>query len=130
MKINYIPDKEINLEKDDLLGAKPYVETLTEIISKSNTPFTIGLLGGWGVGKSSIIKTIKEKFNNDSKSGIEIFTYDAWKYLNDSFRRTFLLNFLEYFNLDTEEIKSRFYSGFYFTLSVHSKVCVIYFTKK
>ncbi len=111
MKINYIPDKEINLENSDLLGAKPYVETLTEIISKSNTPFTIGLFGGWGVGKSSIIKTIKEKFNDDPKSGIEIFTYDAWKYLNDSFRRTFLLNFLEYFSLDTKEIKSRFYTN-------------------
>jgi len=111
MKINYIPDKEINLEIKDFLGAKPYVETLSEIIRKTNTPFTIGLFGGWGVGKSSIIKTIKEKFNNDSNSGIEIFTYDAWKYLNDSFRRTFLLNFLEYFNLDTKEIKSRFYTN-------------------
>lgn len=111
MMINYIPDKEINLEKGDLLGTKPYVETLQEIISKSNTPFTIGLFGGWGVGKSSIIKTIKEKFNDDSKSGIEIFTYDAWKYLNDSFRRTFLLKFLEYFHLDTKEIKSRFYTN-------------------
>jgi len=111
MKINYIPDKEINLENKDLLGAKPYVETLSEIIRKTNTPFTIGLFGGWGVGKSSIIKTIKENFNNDSKSGIEIFTYDAWKYLNDSFRRTFLLNFLEYFNLDTKEIRARFYTN-------------------
>ena len=53
----YIPDKEINLENKDLLGAKPYVETLSEIIRKTNTPFTIGLFGGWGVGKSSIIKT-------------------------------------------------------------------------
>ena len=35
MNINYIPDKEINLEKDDLLGAQPYVDTLSEIISKS-----------------------------------------------------------------------------------------------
>ncbi|WP_418887130.1 P-loop NTPase fold protein, partial [Galbibacter orientalis] len=53
MKINYIPDKEINLDENDLLGAQPYAETLSEIISHSNTPFTIGLFGGWGVGKSS-----------------------------------------------------------------------------
>jgi len=111
MKINYIPDKEINLEKEDLLGAQPYVESLSEIISKSKTPFTIGLFGGWGVGKSSIIKTIKDKFNEDENSDITVFTYDAWKYSNDSFRRTFLLNFLKYFNLDTEEIKSRFYTN-------------------
>ena len=74
MNINYIPDKEINLDKNDLLGAKPYAETLSEIISNSKTPFTIGLFGGWGVGKSSIIKTIKDKFNNDIKSDVAVFT--------------------------------------------------------
>ena len=105
-KINYIPDKEINLEKDDLLGAEPYVKTLYEILEQAETPFTIGLFGGWGVGKSSMIKTLKEKFNNNKSSDITVFVYDAWKYSIDSFRRTFLLNFLEFFNLDTKEIRS------------------------
>jgi len=109
MNINYIPDKEINLEKDDLLGALPYVETLSEILSKSKTPFTIGLFGGWGVGKSSIIKTIEDKFNNDIKSDIAVFTYDAWKYSNDSFRRTFLFELKEYFKLDISDSFKSFY---------------------
>ena len=68
MNIKYINDKEINLYKEDLLGTKPYVDILVEIVKHSSTPFTIGLLGGWGVGKSSIIKTIKDKFNNDKNS--------------------------------------------------------------
>ncbi|WP_456406933.1 KAP family P-loop NTPase fold protein, partial [Caldithrix abyssi] len=110
IKINYIPDKEINIEKNDLLGAKPYVITLSEILKQVETPFTIGLFGGWGVGKSSIIKTLDEKFNNDKNSDITVFVYDAWKYSNDSFRRTFLISFLEFFNLKTKEIKSRFYT--------------------
>lgn len=109
MKINYIPDKEINLEKNDLLGAKPYVDTLSEIISNSQTPFTIGLFGGWGVGKSSIIKTIEDKFNNDNKSNVAIFTYDAWKYSNDSFRRTFLFELKEFFKLDISDSFKSFY---------------------
>ncbi len=111
VKINYIPDKEINIEKGDLLGAKPYVEILYDILEKAETPFTIGLFGGWGVGKSSMIKTIKERFNNDRNSGIAVFVYDAWKYSTDSFRRNFLLNFLEFFNLNTKEVKSRFYAN-------------------
>lgn len=45
MKINYIPDKEINLDENDLLGAKPYAETLSEIISNSNTPLPSVFLG-------------------------------------------------------------------------------------
>ncbi len=109
--LKFIPDKEINIykEKKDLLGTQPYVETLLEMVKYCNTPFTIGLLGGWGVGKSSIIKTIQEELNNDKNSGIEVFKYDAWKYANDSFRRTFLLKFLEHFGLNNEDIKSRFY---------------------
>lgn len=107
MSINYIPDEEINLENDNLLGAEPYVNTLSEIITKSKTPFTIGLFGGWGVGKSSIIKTIKDKYNNDLNSDIAVFTYDAWKYSNDSFRRTFLFELKEFFKLEgTDSFKS------------------------
>jgi hypothetical protein len=109
MNIIYIPDREINLEKGDLLGAEPYVNTLSEIITKSNTPFTIGLFGGWGVGKSSIIETIKEKFNNDEKSDVAVFKYDAWKYSNDSFRRTFLYELKEFFKLGMTDSFESFY---------------------
>ncbi len=109
MNINYIPDKEINLDENDLLGAKPYAETLSEIISNSKTPFTVGLFGGWGVGKSSIIKTIEDKFNNDIKSDVAVFSYDAWKYSNDSFRRTFLFELKEFFKLGVSDSFNSFY---------------------
>lgn len=109
MKINYIPDKEINLEENDLLGAKPYAETLSEIIVNSDTPFTIGLFGGWGVGKSSIIKTLEDKFNENTKSEVAVFKYDAWKYSNDSFRRTFLYELKEFFKLEMSDTFDSFY---------------------
>jgi hypothetical protein len=43
MQLNFIEDKEINLQDKDLLGTIPYVNTLIEIIKKAKTPFTIGL---------------------------------------------------------------------------------------
>lgn len=110
MEIKYIKDKEVNLDKNDLLGAKPYVDTLYKIITTSDTPFTIGLFGGWGVGKSSIIRTIQEKFNNDNKTKITVFSYDAWKYSNDSFRRTFIYELKKFFNLNTNEDFDSFYN--------------------
>ena len=109
MNINYIKDKEINLDKNDLLGAKPYVDALHKIIETSDTPFTIGLFGGWGVGKSSIIRTIQEKFKEDKKSDTTVFIYDAWKYANDSFRRTFLYELKEHFKLDVKDKFKYFY---------------------
>lgn len=106
-KINYIPDSAINLIENDILGTSVYVELLEKTIQNCPTPYTIGLFGSRGVGKSSIIKTLQEK-NKDNKN---VFIYDAWKYSKDDFRRSFLLEFSEYFRLDIEELKNRLYTN-------------------
>jgi hypothetical protein len=109
-ELHYLKDCEINLENDDLLGTKCYADTILEIIKSSQTPFTVGLFGGWGSGKSSIIKTLKTKLNNDDKSEAEVFVYDAWKYSKDSFRRTFVLELKKQFKLDITEELETFYN--------------------
>lgn len=110
MNLNYIPDKEADLTKEDFLGTRPYVETLYKIVKDCKPPFTIGLLGGWGTGKSSIIGTLKKEFDKDTDSKVKIFIYDAWKYSRDSFRRTFILEFLKYFKIELDKkINERFY---------------------
>ncbi len=108
--LNYIKDCEINLEKGDLLGTHCYVDTILQIIKNSTTPFTIGLFGGWGSGKSSIIKTIEEKFNKDKNNKTKVFVYDAWKYSRDSFRRTFILKLKEKFGLEEGDNYQDFYN--------------------
>ncbi|MFA6184504.1 MAG: P-loop NTPase fold protein [Parcubacteria group bacterium] len=103
---NYIKDCEINLEENDLLGTRCYVDAISQIIENSDTPFTIGLSGGWGSGKSSIIRTLDEKLRKDQDNKAEVFIYDAWKYSNDSFRRTFILELKKRFKLDfTDELE-------------------------
>jgi Cdc6-like AAA superfamily ATPase len=108
-EIRYIPDKEVNLLELDLLGSLVYVETIQKIIENCETPYTIGLFGSWGSGKSSIIKTIKENLNNDKSKKVKVFYYDAWKYSKDDFRRTFILELRKSFNLDTKEEEELFY---------------------
>jgi len=109
MEINFVKDEEINLKDKDLLGTSAYVKTLLEIIKNTQAPFTIGLLGGWGTGKSSIIRTIKAECA-EQNLGIEIFVYDAWKYSEDSFRRTFILELQEQFNLEIGGNYESFYN--------------------
>lgn len=109
MHIKYLKDQPIDLNGQDLLGTLPYVQTLQDIIDNSDTPFTIGLLGGWGSGKSSIIRTLEERLNKDSSGKIKLFKYDAWKYSKDSFRRTFLLSLKNFLGLDTREEFNKFY---------------------
>lgn len=109
MKLNYIQDKEINLYEEDVLGTLPYVKTLSEIIENCKAPFTISLLGSWGSGKSSIVETLKKQLNSEHKKDISFFVYDAWKYSQDSFRRTFILELKKHFNLETTEEFNSFY---------------------
>jgi hypothetical protein len=107
--VKHIPDQAINLIENDLLGTSVYVETLEKIIKGSDTPHTIGLFGSWGSGKSSIIKTLQEKLNNDKSCKIKVFIYDAWKYAKDDFRRTFILELKKFFGLETTKEEELFY---------------------
>lgn len=104
-----LPDELIDLYKIDKLGTKIYVELLVNIIENCKTPYTIGIFGSWGSGKSSIIKTLQEKFSKGIRDK-RVFIYDAWKYSKDDFRRTFILELREFFKLDTTQEKELFYA--------------------
>ncbi len=113
--VNLIPDIECNLDEEnvDLMGTSPYVDALEKIICENvedSKPFTIGLFGGWGSGKSSIIKTLSERLKNNMPKGvIKTVTYDAWKYSGDAFRRSFILELKKQLNLEWEKNLEVFY---------------------
>lgn len=96
MEPKFIQDKERNFNKEDegdFLDYSNYVSNLEDIIKNApDTSFTIGLFGGWGSGKSSIINTVKDNLKDEK---IKFITYDAWKYSDDPFRRTFLFTILK-----------------------------------
>jgi len=50
---NYINDE---WTLSDTLGYENFIIQILEIIKKANPPFTIGIYGGWGTGKTSIMK--------------------------------------------------------------------------
>ena len=107
-----IPDQEIKLTADsDVFHTRVYSNTLVNIIEdlngkKSNT---IGLFGGWGSGKSSIVQTLQEDLNCNEK--IKTIHYDAWKYSNDAFRRSFLIELEDQLDLEFKENFDSFYQS-------------------
>lgn len=109
-----IIDSERNLlEKGDLLGTMCYADQLADTIKSvpSEQAYTIGLYGTWGCGKSTIIRTAKEKLEEDKNSRIKMIVYDAWKYSGDSFRRMFLLHLQNELQLNTTPEMERFYTA-------------------
>lgn len=63
-----------------LLGLGDVIETLDKFLSSTNliAPLAIAVNGEWGSGKTSLIRTLKNKLSSNQKLAVVIF--DAWKY--------------------------------------------------
>lgn len=116
----FIPDEEIVLyngegenDRNDLLNTSPYVDALKKCIESvpQKHPFTIGIYGEWGSGKSSILKTLKEQLTHANEDKYRFVTYDAWKYSQDSFRRMFLFELQTQLGVERSEKMDRFYDN-------------------
>lgn len=63
--------------------AKALAQALTD-----NPPLqVVGLLGGWGSGKSTVVQLVENKLRGKS---VRFFLYDAWLHQSDAPRRAFL----------------------------------------
>jgi hypothetical protein len=60
------------------LNFDKYVASITELIVSSDPQFTIGIFGNWGTGKSTILRNIKRKLEEEYKC--PCLEFDAWQY--------------------------------------------------
>lgn len=72
-----IVDRAISKKEDDLLKVEKYSIALSNFISNSDTPITIGLQGEWGTGKTSLMALLYEDFNQRS---IACSWVNTWEY--------------------------------------------------
>lgn len=88
-EMRFLSDRPLEADKEQEMrfGHLSIVENLKNIVSKCPTPFTIGLFGKWGTGKTTILDALKRKFN---VSEVAVVIIDAWKHEGDALRRTFL----------------------------------------
>ena len=82
----------INGKQSIKFGHLEIAKVATDLILKSSPPFTIGLFGKWGTGKTTIINLVK---NHLKKQNIKTVVFDVWKYEADSLRRQFLITLEE-----------------------------------
>lgn len=75
----FISDEPIEELTEDAFGHTAFVSTLYKCIKGSEHKMNIGLLGKWGVGKTSILKLLFKHVKENDKN-IKTFLFDAWKY--------------------------------------------------
>jgi hypothetical protein len=84
--LRLIPDQAIGESGGrtvDGLGFGAYATVLADAARQTPGPFTIGVFGEWGEGKTSLLRLIERDLNDPSSSGNEkIVTvwFNAWRY--------------------------------------------------
>ena len=93
-KLNILRDDPAFLDNsntdDDVFNHKSVANVIFKVIQDNIAPLTLGLFGGWGIGKSSIINILKNKCSIE-KDKYPFVYFNAWAFSDDSFRRQFLL---------------------------------------
>ena len=97
-KISIITDEPIT----DAPDFDKYSETLSNIIVNSVPRFTVGIYGGWGTGKTTIMQMIQKHLDEEHKNDIITIWFDAWRYEYEEFSalvplvRTIILHLEDY----------------------------------
>lgn len=87
----FVTDRPIESYKEDTLGRYPFAKSLGESILsyKNEESIAIGLFGGWGYGKTSIINMVEEYIIKASVKISEekkpiIIRFNPWNYTNQN----------------------------------------------
>ena len=79
--------------REDLLGShEPIAVALHELITSEPGGRTIGLEGGWGSGKSTVVRLLDERMSGPDT---HVVVFDAWAHEGDPLRRSFLEELIE-----------------------------------
>lgn len=96
-----LQDREIETSQDDAFGHRHYARALESLIESSSNhpPYSIGLLGKWGTGKSSIKSIYINSVSNDRKKDgkqrsraerVHTITFNAWRFGGEDIKRALL----------------------------------------
>lgn len=80
--MTYSSDKPINKISEDLLGRAPFSFQLAKAINNynENSGLVIGIYGGWGTGKTSIINMIENEISYFEDDQTIFIRFSPWNY--------------------------------------------------
>jgi len=83
--IKIITDEPMSQSEEDALRFEGYSIKLAEIIAYSTPQFAVGIFGGWGTGKTTLMRMIEKQLKIRDNGDILVVWFDAWKYENEKY---------------------------------------------
>jgi uncharacterized protein YjbI with pentapeptide repeats len=105
----------------DVPDFKEHAERLSKIIVGSKPQFTVGIFGGWGTGKTTMMQMINDVIKNSYSDTVTTIWFDSWRYEREKYSlmipllRTIILTLHEVINSSGDKKKEtlkRVQSGF------------------
>lgn len=93
-KVKFLSDQPLTADREQEIrfGHLEIANNLKQQLLSCPTPFTIGLFGKWGSGKTTILNILRNRLKDDK---VAIVNFDVWKHEDDALRRTFLKELFE-----------------------------------
>lgn len=88
----FLSDRPIDTEAADQFGHLEYVDSLETMVQAVDPPWHIGIFGEWGSGKTSIIRLLFQRIQEQSAfDDVVAVEFDAWSHAEGSVRTELLL---------------------------------------
>jgi len=85
----FIKDSALVSTSSDFFAHEDFAQNIINILNTQTPPFSIAVIGKWGLGKSSLINFVEAHFKKiDTR--YEFILINAWKYEKEALRKVFL----------------------------------------
>jgi len=78
-RVLLLPDEPITSWQADKLDTARFAEVIASAAHHTETPFTIGVFGKWGQGKTSVLKQAESLITENYKDDVTVW-FNAWQY--------------------------------------------------
>ena len=75
-----IADEPVFTFDDDRLRLRNFADTVAAVSLGTEGPFTIGVFGGWGYGKTSLLRLSKDVVDRQGRKNVTTVWFNAWQY--------------------------------------------------
>jgi len=97
---------DLPTEQDEFGPHQTLAVAIADLIETEDGGKAIALEGGWGSGKSSVVRMLRNRLKINGEDAIRVHVFDAWSHEGDPLRRAFLEE-LTSFCLDRFDVEAQ-----------------------